>query len=75
MLSLLDSEAEGNPSALVHATRRQKYQSSRARSDGQRYPDEILGQVALVGGHAKLAELSRPAEAARPTATGWVSQD
>lgn len=39
--------AEGNPSALVHAVRRQEYQSSRARSDGQRYPSEILGQVAL----------------------------
>lgn len=54
--------AEGNPSALVHATRREKHQSSRARSDGQRYPDEILGQVAFVGCCAKPAELSRPAE-------------
>lgn len=50
----------GNPSALMHATRRQKYQSSRARSDGQRYPDKILGQMAFVGCHAKLTELSRP---------------
>lgn len=75
MPSLLDSGAEGNPSALVHAMRRQKYQSSRARSDGQRYPDEDLGQVAFVGCHAKLAELSQPAEAAQPTATGWVSED
>ena len=48
MLSLSDSGAEGNPSALAHATRRQKYQSSRARYEGQRYLDEILGQVAAV---------------------------
>lgn len=31
-----------------------------------RYPDEILGQVAFVGCRAKLAELSWPAEAAGP---------
>lgn len=41
--------AEGNPPAPVHAMSRQEYQSSRARSDGWRYPSEILGQVAFVG--------------------------
>lgn len=65
-LSLLDSRAEWNPSALVHAMRRQKYQSTHARSDGQRYPDKILSQVAFVGCRTKFAELSRPADAAWP---------
>lgn len=52
------AEWSGEESISPYATRRQKYQSSRARSDGQRYPDKILSQVAIVGCHAKLTELS-----------------